>query len=122
MLSPFCGNPSEQVPGRLLKANVTGDNRDSTEIPSGRGFESNRLIATVENFTIGASLSQLRAVIASRTTVFRAVKSLREGGRVLYAKHQCCDGVTAEDQRVESNDESLSRMTALLTGGKICST
>jgi hypothetical protein len=30
--------------------------------------------------------------------------------------------VTAEDQRVESNDESLSRMTALLTGGKICST
>ena len=80
------------------------------------------LIATVENFTIGASLSQLRAVIASRTTVFRAVKFLREGGRVLCAKHQCCDGVTAEDQRVESNDESLFRVTALLTGGKICST
>jgi hypothetical protein len=86
------------------------------------GFERNRLIATVENFTIGASLSQLRAVIASRTTVFRAVKSLREGRRVLYAKHQCCDGVTAEDQRVESNDESLFRVTALLAGGKICST
>src|SRR6266478_1343132 len=46
MLSPFCGNLSEQVPGRLLKANVTGDNRDSTEIPSGRGFESNRLVTT----------------------------------------------------------------------------
>jgi len=79
------------------------------------------VIATVENI-IGASLSQISAVIASRTTVFRAVKSLREGRRVLYAKHQCCDGVTAEDQRVESNDESLSRMTALLMGGKICST
>jgi hypothetical protein len=78
------------------------------------------VIATVENFRyrrFRVSISVRHSLAHNRLP--RAVKSLREGGRVLYAKHQCCDGGTAEDQRVESNDESLFRVTALLTGGKI---